>query len=98
MREYVFKEPMHYRLVRDRDGKGNSGPILFSFGSSKEDSRGNVIRVGYGVEVGSFTSTYSDARWMTTAVTNIHSAEEDEEGKIIVRFSTENSDYTLVGT
>lgn len=97
---------MSYRLVRESDGMGDSGPMCTLFKavdgkivtSVEQPEHVSDIEVGHFVRVGSFYARSYSAQdyWTTTAITEILETSEDpEESKFSVRFKTTNSIYTL---
>ena len=92
-----------YSLRRDRDGAGDSGPMLMTFDwDQRKDCEQGVIEVGKGVKCGSlYARSYSGQDWwLTTPVTEIIDAirvynEESKEWEDHIRFKTGNSLYTL---
>jgi len=89
---------MRYSLVRERDGRGDSGPMCQILdGESYQPIQGAYYpRVGCGVRVGSpYGRTYaSQDWWQTSPVTEIISETTDEEGYRSMKFKTRSSTYT----
>lgn len=86
---------MRYKLTRERDGAGDSGPMSLGIGFDENDEpvfKENARpTIGMVMRVGTFmarTYQYQDW-WQTTPVTEIL-----EESENFVRFKTSNSIYT----
>ena len=94
----VMMHPGKYALRRDRDGAGDSGPLLMSHLYNPETKKiehfQNEIVVGCSIECGSITGRSYSAQdyWLTTPVTEILEVNED---KSVVKFKTGNSIYTV---
>jgi len=97
----IFEIEGHrYSLVRERDGAGDSGPMLMPFDWSKraEVGKNGTIQIGLGVKCGSiYGRTFSNQDWwLTTPVTEIIEQGKDKDGSW-VKFRTGNSVYTVRG-
>lgn len=95
---------MAWHLERERDGAGDSGPMLVQYGYTNNELETHTpkdlsdLKVGFCVRVGSLTarSYSSQDYWTTTYITEIledHSMDKDPW----VKFKTGNSIYTLRG-
>ena len=94
-----------FRLYRERDRAGDSGPVWRVYDGKVavkeqkyewiEDASG-LVRVGDGIRVGSLTArsySYQDW-WQCSPVTEIVEVKKNDEGKAYwVKFKTGNSTY-----
>lgn len=92
-------ESSRYTLIRDRDGAGDSGPMLNAIWHDDEgnvQSEPNVLEVGKHVQCGSpYARSYSAQDWwLTTPVSEIIKQGEEDDIKFVV-FKTGNSLYKL---
>ena len=85
-----------YHLSRERDGAGDSGPMLNAINPSGERVGENgELHLGCSVQCGSFyarTMQWQDW-WLTTPITEFLEISED---KTKVKFKTGNSIYTVI--
>lgn len=91
-----------YKLVRTRDGKGDSGIVITSlmepegseFHSDLKAEGGNgLLKKGNWCEVGSMSSR---AYFRCTPITRFLEVEKDDKGEVIrVLFKTLNSEYEV---
>jgi hypothetical protein len=85
------------RLVRDRDGVGDSGPMSLAIwvddNGKEQVEHGARPRVGVQMRVGSITARSYEAQdwWQTTTITEILEESENQ-----VKFKTGNSTYTWI--
>lgn len=97
--ETIELEGGRFSLVRDRDGAGDSGPLLipFDWDQRKEVGKNGTIQIGYGVKCGSiYARTFGSDWWLTTPVTEIIERGKNENGEgEYVKFRTGNSTYTV---
>ena len=94
-------KPGRYSLVREEDGRGDSGGMLTPFDwrlgrvpeeyGTAEECNG-VIEVGYGVKCGAIIPrTFSTDWWLTTKVAEIDFIQYNKDNEAIeVRFVTES--------
>lgn len=96
MEPIKLKGKGRYKLVRERDGRGDSGSMLVAVDpvTGKETGRNGEIAVGYAVKCGSFfPSTFGSDWWMTTAIEEIL-----EKSDTKVKFKTVNGSIYTVST
>jgi len=85
-----------YHLVRESDRSGYKGPIIEAVERLCGDSHPNLIQVGMMVRVGSYKNELSPwDYWQSTPILSIDTPTENEEGDLVVRFTTRNSVYHL---
>lgn len=86
-----------YSLVREKDGRGDSGPMceILDAESYMPIPNEDYPKIGCGVRVGSpYGRTYSmQDWWQTSPVTEILEETIDDKGYWTVKFKTKNSTY-----
>jgi len=94
-------EGTRYSLERERDGAGDSGPMLtpFDWDTRKAVGKNGTIQIGLGVKCGSLMArTFGSDWWLTTPVTEIIAQGKNDDGEgSWVQFRTGNSVYTVRG-